>query len=69
MEEKNCPFYGRHMAFMMDLPDLAEMLDPRPSEMMRPDIAPFNLIAQGGNEFALISGSFSPYAKKLTDGI
>src|SRR5262245_55396079 len=25
---KNCPFYGRHMAFIMHLTDLVEMADP-----------------------------------------
>jgi hypothetical protein len=64
-EGNNCPFYGRHMAFMMHLPDLAMMLDPTTSEMVRPDIAPFNLINQEGNECALITDRFSPCAEEM----
>jgi len=65
VSEHNCPFYGRRLAFMMNLPDIAEMFKPHTPEMIRPDIFPFNLLNQSGNECALITGSFSPCAEEM----
>jgi hypothetical protein len=64
MDEYNCPFYARYMAFI-HLPDIAEMLNPHTREMMRPDVAPFHLVRQDGNQCALITGSFSPCAEEM----